>query len=453
MCVNPITINRVNECVRGYHKSRTDLKDTMRFISKNKSELKSYSRLKRYGLVPTLSTTITVPCGKCVECLKKRQMDLSSRCMREALKRGSMIFVTLTYDDEHLPLACSIECINKSTGEVSRVSEPSIITKYKNEQTLSFLGVVRNKLSLIPASSSSRRVVVPFFDTEELSYQYVVTPSLCRRDIRLWLKRSRVRYERKEGKKLPDFSYVIVGEYGPKTCRPHYHIAFFGLTKSIVEWFVSEWDYGIIYDIQTVSAVNEDGSSGYAAASRYIGKYITKGKFECDSVKDCISEKPRLLCSKNVGNGLTPGLVSYYRCYDLFGEYDIDTLRLTSGEYLTVPQLKLLKKEVYNRNHFSVSDFVFPLPKTLLKRLWYVPSERTPGSYRASTIRTYFASLMDYNPLDYIIFNQRKISPDSVTKDFVLSSAKFLNLSSSLDEIKADNDEKILYEFYSNSIF
>ena len=41
-----------------------------------------------------------VPCGKCSQCLGKRQSDLAARCAAEARSKGSMCFVTLTYDNE-----------------------------------------------------------------------------------------------------------------------------------------------------------------------------------------------------------------------------------------------------------------------------------------------------------------------------------------------------------------
>lgn len=47
-----------------------------------------------------------VPCGKCPDCLKKRQQDWSIRIQKETdncLKNGgSAYFITITYDDEHL---------------------------------------------------------------------------------------------------------------------------------------------------------------------------------------------------------------------------------------------------------------------------------------------------------------------------------------------------------------
>lgn len=46
----------------------------------------------------------TVPCGKCVFCLEQKRNDWSFRLQKELKVASSAFFVTLTYEDEHLPL-------------------------------------------------------------------------------------------------------------------------------------------------------------------------------------------------------------------------------------------------------------------------------------------------------------------------------------------------------------
>ncbi|AXL15106.1 replication initiator protein [Microviridae sp.] len=43
------------------------------------------------------------PCGRCTPCLLNRQSVWATRCHLESLLWGDSIFITLTYDDEHLP--------------------------------------------------------------------------------------------------------------------------------------------------------------------------------------------------------------------------------------------------------------------------------------------------------------------------------------------------------------
>lgn len=45
----------------------------------------------------------TLPCGKCVGCLLERARQWAIRCMHEAQMHERNCFITLTYNDEHLP--------------------------------------------------------------------------------------------------------------------------------------------------------------------------------------------------------------------------------------------------------------------------------------------------------------------------------------------------------------
>lgn len=55
---------------------------------------------------------VDVPCGKCAACLSKRKSDWMTRLFFEYHDHSRGAFVTLTYDDEHLPTV-----VNKSTGD------------------------------------------------------------------------------------------------------------------------------------------------------------------------------------------------------------------------------------------------------------------------------------------------------------------------------------------------
>lgn len=56
-----------------------------------------------------LHSTLTVPCGKCVDCRLSYARDWSVRCMHELqMSANGGVFVTLTYDDEHLPVDHSL---------------------------------------------------------------------------------------------------------------------------------------------------------------------------------------------------------------------------------------------------------------------------------------------------------------------------------------------------------
>lgn len=76
---------------------------------------------------------IDIPCGKCIECRLAYAREWANRCMMEALYHTDNWFVTLTYDDEHVPkaengaltlvkneLSAFIKRLRKNTGQKIR---------------------------------------------------------------------------------------------------------------------------------------------------------------------------------------------------------------------------------------------------------------------------------------------------------------------------------------------
>lgn len=326
-----------------------------------------YQARTRYkDIRPTLIDVVPVPCGKCIACLKNRQNAMVSRCNAEAEQRGTFGFLTLTYDDAHLPIAQSLWRCSKDTGEIERVEQGEIISSARDD-----LFIDRAKLlEILPKQKGPKPVYldryIDGFEDDEFTYFSRITPSVCRTDVRLWLKRSRVRYERKFGCKFSPFSYVAVSEYGPNTCRPHYHLAFFGLNKFELEWLAYQWKYGYT-DSKFVNRVNPDGTDGFQIAARYIGKYMTKGKFDCGSVCDKSAEKPRVCQSKGIGSSLIEKLRSQMCAFDLYGEYDLETFYCPSlGRVLNENELNQLSNEIPKRLSYCVSgDYRLPIPRII----------------------------------------------------------------------------------------
>lgn len=110
---------------------------------------------------------IFVPCGHCAACIVNNANEWRTRLEIEYDNSETACFVTLTYDDTHLPIE--------------------------------------------PRSSSCG-------DT-------LIVPVVRKRDIQLFLKRLRQEFK---GSKI---RYFVVSEYGPTTFRPHYHGLFFGIPR------------------------------------------------------------------------------------------------------------------------------------------------------------------------------------------------------------------------------
>lgn len=113
------------------------------------------------------SCFVEIPCGHCIGCRLERSRVWANRCLLELEYHDSAYFVTLTYNDDHLPLHWYAD---PETGEASAQSA-----------------------------------------------------SLSKRDFQLFMKRVR--------KAFPDdkIRFFACGEYGPNTFRPHYHAILFGL--------------------------------------------------------------------------------------------------------------------------------------------------------------------------------------------------------------------------------
>lgn len=127
----------------------------------------SYSDLITDRLNPIIREYIDIPCGKCVGCLLKRSRDWADRCMMEASYHDHNSFITLTYDDDHLP-------------------------------------DVREYVDIDGVVQSS-----PYRSLQKVDFQ-------------LFMKRLRDRIS-------PDkIRFFACGEYGNRTYRPHYHAIIFG---------------------------------------------------------------------------------------------------------------------------------------------------------------------------------------------------------------------------------
>lgn len=126
------------------------------------------------------SRSMKVPCGKCLECTKKRQTEWYIRSAYELSKSpGLALFVTLTYNENSVPFV-----VDEETGEAFN----TVFTK----------------------------------------------------DLSAAIKRFRTRYERKFGKRL-DLRYFFAPEYGPRTLRPHYHGLVIGVSYEDFIPFMKDW--------------------------------------------------------------------------------------------------------------------------------------------------------------------------------------------------------------------
>lgn len=127
--------------------------------------------------------SLYVPCGKCVECFKQRTNEWQLRIEYEAKEtyanNGTILFDTLTYDDDHLPTIKKI--------------------------------------------ARKEHIILPPSDDFDISCFYY-------KDFKKFIDRLRTRLRNTELDLTDKLSYYLCSEYGEDdrfTHRPHYHILFF----------------------------------------------------------------------------------------------------------------------------------------------------------------------------------------------------------------------------------
>lgn len=209
---------------------------------------------------------IDVPCGHCWQCKLKRVNELSFRLLVDVLNYNSFnLFVTLTYDDEHLPYL-----FYKKDDEIKRLS-------------------VWNRSHVQKYFKNIRRQLQYYFGIDKDSFKYYCT---CERG-------HNNTYVDKKGQ-------IRVG-----TNRPHYHIIFILLLPSeslpvrnlpskylsfarlnnfgnnlsyFFRWLLHDkWFYGFVDD----KGLTRDVVSAIRYVTKYVCKDLGEELFNID-ISDCM---------------------------------------------------------------------------------------------------------------------------------------------------------------------
>lgn len=379
-----------------------------------------------------------MPCGKCAECLKKRQNDLSVRVYNEAKAKGSATFVTLTYAPQYIPVAQSMWCADRKTGEFVRFTDAQLVPDLLRKANSLEADILRGKIvdyktkgaSLLEDKTSIfnlGKFGVSKVQEEDFSKEWYIryTPTLYYEDVKLALKR----FRKNTGLTSREFSYVAVGEYGVNpeaTQRPHYHLVFFGLTLEQVYKFADEWKYGF-KSVKRVMFKNCDGSDGLARVSRYVGKYCSKGVFDAYTNKTGCTLKNRLRSSKGLGSSIPQNVKDHYLAFDIC-RYDIN------DPYHTIPK-ELQKKvidTIIDRQFVEINKCKYALPSSLRRNLFGYQRTDTESFQRPKGFEGKCVEISEkaiYSPLYYMVTDElqhRAIEEDTreFTKCLVDASPK-----------------------------
>lgn len=142
-----------------------------------------------------------IPCGQCIACRINYSKEWAARCIMETIYHEENWFVTLTYDNDHVPT------IDLRTGELTRGGYWILEEKNPGKEII-------QSLSLLPL------------------------------DLQLFMKRMRITQQRNGWGNIRFYS---CGEYGGQTLRPHYHILMYGLHVPDLTYFKTDKDTGCEY--------------------------------------------------------------------------------------------------------------------------------------------------------------------------------------------------------------
>lgn len=175
-------------------------------------------------------TYTTIPCRNCIGCRLDYSRNWANRGYLELKSQNNKdsYFVTLTYDDEHLP-------------KINEYTDSNGVTWTENDDN-EWNGI------LIPKHLET------FIDSLRT-------------------------HERRIGNKR--FKYMACGEYGDKNKRPHYHIIFYGLELPLDSFYNSRIsDKEIYWQNTVIEKYWKRGISNITEATwnniAYVARYITK---------------------------------------------------------------------------------------------------------------------------------------------------------------------------------
>lgn len=365
---------------------------------------------------------IQFPCGHCSDCTKSRQNDIAVRAGYEAQKYSYISFCRLSYNNESLPLSY-VPYIVFADGTKIQDGKCELLTG-------DFLKGMRIEMAKVPNSvikgkSRYLHYEVPGFRDVNgygTTVQYLITPSVNMDDPRLWLKACRVAYKREFGKPLPDFKYLMCAEYGTQYTRPHYHYLFMGLEPRIVDWMLARWE--VRYGYTTRKSVVNSPKDKFRVCS-YISKYMSKGEFEAPAVTAGVAKKGRYCASRYMGSDVLKGKQAHFLAFDVFGEYDPDTLIYKNGSRMSLAEQKTVVQSIIDRMSVQVPgmDYRFPLPKLWKYMLYYhkVP-RRVPKFEVIKSDNDVSVDIKSQNSYRYVSFKiyalvQKTLQDRAITDD------------------------------------
>lgn len=263
---------------------------------------------------------IAVDCGQCDYCIHKRAKKASMRVKTAGSAFKYSYFVTLTYDNEHVPLMnCEVlhseyeDALSISGDKVFGYEEHSYIpvSEYScsdsshlrhifftqvqgtvpyNRESSQYEPVKDNwflSMDAIRSFIAKTKSATPYGKEGELSARYGdnLIPYLNYVDVQNYIKRLRKHLKTALGS-YETLHFYAVGEYGPVHFRPHYHILLFTnseqVSKVLRQCHDKSWKLG-----------RSDFQTSRGGAASYVASYVNSLSAAPLLYRSCRAFRPR----------------------------------------------------------------------------------------------------------------------------------------------------------------
>lgn len=252
---------------------------SQRTVADVKSPVSCFSPNLVYNLY--LGDYVLVPCRVCAACRSSYARDLQNRIEDECRAHKYNFFVTLTYDNEHMPMYYAYPSEGGVYFRAFRGNKPLLDAQGLELPELDF-------------NLEDSWYAEPQHNPFSTGFGFCYKP-----DIQKFIKRLRIKLVRKYGNvSSSKIRYFVASEYGPITYRPHYHGVLFcdddriagDLPRLIYEaWAMCSPER---CNVQLVSG----------AAPQYVAKYVN-GFARLPKVLSTQLTRPFHLASKNPALG------------------------------------------------------------------------------------------------------------------------------------------------------
>ena len=262
---------------------------------------------------------IAVDCGQCDYCIHKRAKKASMRVKTAGSAFKYSYFVTLTYDNEHIPLM-NCEVLHNEYEDALSISGDKVfgyerhsyipVSEYQPEDSSRLRHIFFTQVQGTVPFDREIKEYVPVRDNWFLSMDAIrsfirktqavdnsvypvaekygvdnLIPFLNYVDVQNYIKRLR-KYLYQSLGSYETLHFYAVGEYGPVHFRPHYHILLFTNSKEVSEVLRQchdkSWKLG-----------RSDFQIARGGASSYVASYVNSLSSAPLLYRSCRAFKPR----------------------------------------------------------------------------------------------------------------------------------------------------------------